>query len=250
MTIFYSILIFILGALFTSFFQVIAYRLPNHESIKGRSYCPSCHHQLRIVDIFPILGYIINKGRCHFCKETIPVSHILMEIIGGVVFTIAFLLFGFTLEFVVAIIFISVLLIESMSDHKYMIVIDRIWMIGLVPVIIIRIIQGDFLIYLLSSAVLFSILFLFAFLGKIVYKKDAFGGGDIKLYIFIGFCLTYQQGLFSLFLASLFGFIMGIARRNKMDQEIPFIPFIALGSIIAYFFGTAWLDWYMYMLGV
>ena len=185
MTIFYSILIFILGTLFTSFYQVIAYRLPNHESINGRSYCPSCHHQLRIIDIFPILGYIINKGRCHFCKELIPVSHLLMEIIGGVAFTIAFLLFGFTLEFVVAIIFISVLLIESMSDHKYMIVIDRIWMIGLVPVVIIRIIQGDFLIYLLSSTVLFSILFLFAVLGKLVYKKDAFGGGDIKLYIFI-----------------------------------------------------------------
>jgi len=250
MTLIYAIPIFILGALLTSFYQVIAYRIPNHESINGRSYCPSCHHQLRIIDIFPILGYIINKGRCHFCKEPIPISHLVMEIIGGALFALSFVLFGFTLELVVSFILISVLLIESMSDQKYMLVIDRIWMIGLVPVIIIRIIQGDFLIYLLSSAILFSLLIFFAVLGKLIYKKDAFGGGDIKLYIFIGFCLTYQQGLFSLFLASLFGFIYGIARRDKLNQEIAFIPFIALGSIIAYFFGSAWIDWYMYMLGV
>ena len=90
-----------------------------------------------------------------------------------------------------------------------MIVLDRIWIIGIIPVIAIRIIQGEFFTHLISSAVLFSILFLIAYLSQKIYKKDALGGGDVKLFIFIGFILTLGQGLLALFLTSLFGFIYG-----------------------------------------
>ena len=250
MIIFYSIFIFILGALFTSFYQVIADRIPNHESINGRSYCPSCHHQLRMIDILPIFGYLMNLGKCHFCQERIPISHLIMEMIGGLLFLGSYLVLGFTLEFMASIIMISVLLIESMSDQKYKIVLDRIWMIGIIPIIIIRIIQGDFLIYLLSSLVLFSTLYLLALLGRVIYKKEAFGGGDIKLYLLIGFCLTLQQGLLSLFIASLFGFIYGISRKNKMNHEIALVPFLFIGVLVSYFYGNVMIEWYLNLLGV
>ena len=64
MVILYSILIFILGSLLTSFFQLIALRLPNKESIMGRSYCPHCHHSLRLMDVMPMPGalYIALTG--------------------------------------------------------------------------------------------------------------------------------------------------------------------------------------------
>ncbi|MBN2299823.1 MAG: prepilin peptidase [Acholeplasmataceae bacterium] len=249
MIITYSILIFIFGTLLTSFFHVVALRLPNKESISGRSYCPSCHHQLRWVDIIPVLGFIINKGKCHFCKLPIPLSHLITEILGGLLYVFAFLSLGFNLEFIVAIIMISVLMIESISDGIYMIVIDRIWMIGILPIIVIRIIQGNSLSYALSAIIMFSMLYLFAWLGQKLYQKEALGGGDVKLYLFIGFCLTYQQGILSLFLASLFGLIYGITIKRKANSEIALVPFIFVGVIIAYFFGDLIIDWYLNLLG-
>ncbi|PKK97201.1 MAG: prepilin peptidase [Tenericutes bacterium HGW-Tenericutes-3] len=246
----YLPLIFIFGALLTSFFHVIALRIPNQESINGRSYCPNCHHQLRLIDIFPIFGYLINKGRCHFCKLPIPISHLLLEILGGGLFVFAYLMIGFELELVIALILISVFLIESISDAHYMIVIDRIWMIGIVPIIAIRIIEGDILKYLLSSVILFTILYGFAWLGKKMYHKEAFGGGDVKIYIFIGFCLTWTMGIFSLFIASLFGLLYGVSRKQKGSSEIPLIPFIFIGVLIAYFYGEVLINWYLNLLGV
>jgi len=250
MTLVYSILIFILGALLTSFFQLVAQRIPNHESINGRSYCPQCHHQLRLIDVFPIFGYLLNKGRCHFCKIKIPVAYLLLEILGGSLFVFSYLMIGFELELIIVIIMISVLLLESISDSLYMIVIDRIWIIGILPIITIRIIQGQFFEYLLSSVILFAILYMFAYLGKKMYHKDAFGGGDVKIYIFIGFVLIFKLGLLSLFLASLFGLIFGLIERKTAGSEIPLIPFIFAGVLISYFFGEMIIGGYLNLLGV
>lgn len=249
MTLVYSILIFMLGSLFSSFFQLVALRAPKKESISGRSYCPDCHHQLRWIDIFPILGYLVNKGECHYCKLPIPISHLILELLGGALFVFAYLMIGFELELIVAFIMISVLLIESISDVAYMIVIDRIWMIGMVPLIAIRIIQGNFFEYGLSSLILFAILFLFALLGKKMYQKEVFGGGDVKIYLFIGFCLTYQLGILSLFLAALFGLIFGLIRKQKASAEITLVPFIFTGVLIAYFYGSIMMNWYLNLLG-
>ncbi|MDO9628820.1 MAG: A24 family peptidase, partial [Acholeplasmataceae bacterium] len=112
----------------------------------------------------------------------------------------------------------------------------------------IRIIQGEFLTYLLSSAVLFSILFLIAYLSQKIYKKDALGGGDVKLFIFIGFILTIGQGLLALFLTSLFGFVYGMIKLRKKHQEFPLVPFIFLGVMISYLYGQDIINWYLSLL--
>lgn len=242
-----SIYIFIIGMLLSSFFGVIAMRIPNKESLMGRSYCPKCHHQLRFIDVLPLVGYFINKGRCRDCKETIPIIYLVIEVIGGLLFLGAYLLYGFTLSFVIAVILISVLMIESISDFEQMIVIDRIWMIGIIPLIVIHIIQKNILTHLLSSLILFAILYSISFIGSKVYKKEALGGGDVKLYIFIGFVLTWQQGLLSLFLASFFGLIFGLIFK-KQNKLMPLVPFIALGVMISFVFGHQMIDWYINLL--
>ncbi|MBU1144057.1 MAG: prepilin peptidase [Firmicutes bacterium] len=248
MTILYTSLIFIFGSLLTSFYLVLGERLPKNESINGRSHCDTCHHDLRWIDIIPIFGYLINKGKCHFCKSKIPICHLLLELLGGALFSISYLIYGFSFELAILLVFISVFMIESVSDRKYMIVLDRIWMIGIIPLIIIRIIQGEFLSYLISSAVLFSILFIIAYLSQKVYKKDTLGGGDVKLFIFIGFILTIGQGLLALFMTSLFGFIYGIIKLRTKHQEFPLVPFIFIGVMISYLYGQDIINWYLSLL--
>jgi len=131
-----------------------------------------------------------------------------------------------------------------------MIVIDRIWMIGILPIIAIRIIQGNSLDYALSALIMFTMLYLFAWIGQKIYHKEAFGGGDVKLYLFIGFCLTYQLGILSLFLASLFGLLYALLQGKKGNSEIALVPFIFVGVLIAYFFGETMIQWYLNLLGV
>lgn len=249
MEILYTILFFLLGITLTSFFQLIGERLPKSKSINGRSECDSCKHTLRWIDIVPVLGYLINLGKCHFCEKKIPISYLLMELIGGILFAISYLYLGFSLNLVIACIMLSVFIVETSSDVKYSTVIDTVWIIGLLFLVIIRIIQNNFLEYLLSASVLFFTLFAIASLGKAIYKKEALGGGDIKLYIFIGFLVTIWNGLLSLFLASVFALIYAIIKK-KRNTYIPLVPFISIAVVLTFFYGDSIINWYLNLFGM
>jgi len=250
MNLLYIILFFILGATLTSFYHLIGERIPKKISIAGRSYCNHCKKTLRFIDELPIIGYIINLGKCHFCKKPIPVKYLLYEIFGGALFLLSYITFGFTLELIVSLTLISVFLVEIVSDSLYQIVIDRVWIIGAVIVIITRSIQGVIWEYLLSGAILFSILFLIGFLGKKIAKKEALGGGDIKLYLFIGLAMNVWNSLLSLFLACIVALLFAIIRMKSLKKYIPLVPFIFVGVFIAYFYGDAIISWYLNLFGM
>jgi prepilin signal peptidase PulO-like enzyme (type II secretory pathway) len=229
---------------------VLAIRIPKKETLLGQSHCDHCEKNLRLIDVIPIIGFIINKGKCYNCKVNIGIKHLIYEIIGGFLFTLSFLLYGFTLDFYILIILLSVLIIESIADIDQLIVIDRIWMIGIIPILLIRILNQEIWAYLLSSAILFLLLLLIATLAKAYYKKDALGAGDVKLYIFIGLFLKFPEGVLSLFLASLFGLLYGIIFMKEKDKYLPLVPFISLSVYICYLYGSQMIDWYLNLLGM
>ena len=250
MEILYAILMFILGILLTSFYQLAADRLPKNETLMGRSHCDHCKTQLKWIDILPILGYIVNRGKSRCCHKKISICYPLFELLGGLIFAFTYLYAGFSFELLVILVLYSVLFIESLSDMKYTIVIDRVWMVGAVVLIIIRIIEGTWLTYLISSSILFVSLFLIAYLASKIYHKEALGGGDVKLFIFIGWVLTITQGFLSLFIASILGLIYGIIKLKKKSQAFALVPFIALGVVISYFYGDMLIEAYLSLLGM
>ncbi len=244
MTALIAIIVFLYGMIFLSFFDVLATRIPKGETLLGRSHCEHCDKQLKLVDVIPVLGFIINRGKCSTCHSPIPYYHPLIEIFGGLLFSIAYLFDGFTLPFWIAAIMISVLMIETIADIRYRIVIDRIWMLGLVPLMIIRIIQGSWVIHLISSVSIFVFLYLLAFIYQKATKKEALGGGDIKLYIFIGWLLTPVLSFLSLFLGSIFGLIYSVIKK-KGQTYIPLVPFLAIGVYLAYYYGEWLINGYL-----
>lgn len=251
MEILYSILIFYLGAIFAAFAHVLGVRLPKKEIITGKSYCDFCRTSLRLIDVLPIFGYIINRGKCYKCKNKISIIYPLVEIIGGILFLISYLLIKeFNWELFLVFTLITVLLIESISDIYHQIVIDSVWMIGAFIIAGIRLIQGEFLDYLLSAVILFAVLILLALLGKAIFKKEALGGGDIKLFILIGFSLTIYQGLLALFLSAVIGLIVALIYQIKPGKEMPFVPMISLATIICFWFGSDIISWYLNLLGM
>jgi len=85
-----------------------------------------------------------------------------------------------------------------------------------------------------------GILYLIALLGRGMFKREAMGGGDIKLISGIGCLLGAVNVLWVIFLASLMGAItggaLGITGKYKKFQEIPFGIYISLGAVLVFLF--------------
>lgn len=86
-----SIYFFLLGACLASFTACAAWRSSRGESVlKGRSHCDSCGHVLGLIDLLPILGWVIRGGKCHYCKAKIPATSCVAEFLTGCSFTFAY----------------------------------------------------------------------------------------------------------------------------------------------------------------
>jgi leader peptidase (prepilin peptidase)/N-methyltransferase len=89
--IWYEAVSFVLGLLFGSFLNVCISRLPRGESIvHPRSHCPQCGAPIRWYDNIPILSWVILRGRCRNCKQSIPWRYPAIELLTGIWFARAF----------------------------------------------------------------------------------------------------------------------------------------------------------------
>ena len=247
MTIMYILLFFIYGLVFGSFFNVVGLRLPKGESIvQPPSHCTVCNRNLTARDLVPVFSYVFLRGKCRGCGTKIHWVYPVMELITGLLFALAYIELGFSLELVVAILFISLLVIITVSDIAYMLIPDKILLFFLIPLIVVRVFSplSPWWDSILGAVVGFGVLFLVA-----VVSKGGMGGGDIKLFFVIGLVLGTMHSLLTLVLASLIGAVVGIitlriAKKGR-KTPIPFGPSIAAAAIITYFYGEAIVDWYV-----
>lgn len=247
MTIVYGILFFIYGIIFGSFFNVVGLRVPKKESIVSPpSHCTTCKRNLTAIDLIPVFSYVFLKGKCRGCKTNISPIYPFMEFATGVLFTLSYYLLGFGFELIISLLFISMLVIITVSDIAYMLIPNKVLLPFAVAILIGRFMSPltPWWDSLLGAAVGFLVLYLIALL-----SKGGMGGGDIKLFFVIGLVLGTVQTLITLFLAAFIGSIIGIIILNKMGQgrktPIPFGPSISLAAIITYFWGANLVDWYV-----
>ena len=92
-------------------------------------------------------------------------------------------------------------------------------------------------------------IFAIAVLGKLIYRSETLGGGDIKLLAAVGFVLGWKAVLIVLFMSALFGVIFSIGRKiiskKEMKGVIPFGPFLAMASAVCAFVGEPLFDAYL-----
>ena len=163
----------------------------------------------------------------------------------GVLFALSFYHFGFSGELVVALLFMSLLVIITVSDIAYMLIPNKVLLPFAVVLFVIRLFipLEPWWDSILGAVVGFLILFLIA-----VVSKGGMGGGDIKLFFVIGLALGTMQTLVTLFLAALIGSVVGmiILKRTGQGRKTPvaFGPSIAVAAVIAYFWGADLVGWY------
>lgn len=249
----YLISIF-LGAVVGSFLNVCIYRIPRNESIVfPGSHCPYCKKAIRFYDNIPVLSYLLLKGKCRYCNESISIQYPLVEGIGALVSLFLFIKFGFSLNYLFYFSFVSALIIITVIDLYHQIIPDVISLpgigVGLLGAFLIP--EINFLNALKGGILGGGSLFLLATLYQLLFKREGMGGGDIKLLAMIGAFLGWKAVILTILISSLIGSIMGIFiiifKGKDFKYAIPFGPFLAFGAVISLFFGQDLIRWYIYL---
>jgi len=264
---------FAIGSAIGSFLNVCIYRLPREMSVvTPPSHCPNCGQLLAWFDNVPILSYLLLGGRCRHCGVIISGRYALVELLTGLVFAGAIWRFSGDGEFAgaqaaVAMVLAAALLAASFIDIERQIIPDEITLPGIIvgciaglafprihemvdpvlgsdPVLgAVARIMNPHLFGLIASvfgaAVGAGFIYLAGLAGRLIFRKDAMGLGDAKLMALVGAFVGWRDVLLSIFIACLFGAVIGtailIARRRK-DTRIPFGPYLSLGAVFVLFF--------------
>ena len=259
-----GLFIFLFGLAVGSFLNVCIYRIPLPDvSIHSPrlSFCPECNETIKVHDNIPVLSYLILWGKCRYCKARISVIYPLVELATGALFLLMFYHFGLTLEFLLALVFIVVLLPISVIDVRYYIIPNVIiatgLILGVVIVCAIAYQRADvwYLLTRLIGAVTGGMaLWLIAVVGSAVLRKRAMGGGDIKLMALIGLFLgAWPQLVMVIAFSALSGAIVGsaliLSGRKSRQSPIPYGPFLAGAAVLVLLWGNKLWDMYLRFVG-
>ena len=232
---------FMLGAILGSFYYVVAYRIPKGESIiSPPSHCPNCNHRLGPLELVPIFSWLLQLGKCKNCKCNISIFYPLFEIVCGLLFGFSYLSFGFSLDLIVVLTFVSMIMIIILSDIYYMIISDGVLAFFSISLFIEMFIIYGYkyaLMHLLYGIISFFIMYSLKLLGDFIFKKESMGGGDIKLLFVFGLMFGWQMSIVSIFLSAIIGLpISLIVMRKNSEHVIPFGPYLGIASLIIVLF--------------
>jgi leader peptidase (prepilin peptidase)/N-methyltransferase len=241
----------IFGAAIGSFLNVVIDRLPEKRSIVSPpSHCDHCERKLNLLELIPILSYLILAGKCRTCKERIPLRNLFVEILTSVAFFLIWLQYDLSWQTLIYSIYVSLLILMGSIDLEH----QKIPNILVYPAIGIGLVMIPLLHLstpwmMLAGGILgFGVLFLIA-----VIAPGAMGMGDVKLVLFLGIILGFPEIVLTLFLAFVIGglvagILLALKKLGKKDT-IAFGPFLALAGFITLLYGSQILDWWLRRIG-
>ena len=257
--IFYYLIIFFIGLCIGSFLNCVIWRLFTKENfLISRSYCPKCRQILSWQDLIPVLSFIILKGKCRYCREKISYQYPLLEIATGLLFVLIFyfqtcFFNEFCFQNIVNLLYLWIiscfLIIIFTYDLKHFIIPNQV----IYPAIVIAFFYQLFNLWNFKPLLfpVFSAVFASAFFFSIVLISQGkwMGMGDVKLAFLMGLLLGFPQILLALFLAFLIGAIIGLSlimlKKKTLKSEVPFGPFLIIGTFIAMFWGEKIINLYL-----
>lgn len=237
------------GLVIGSFLNVCIYRIPKNKSIVWpSSFCPKCGKPIKFYDNIPVFSYILLWGKCRQCKAPISCQYPVVELLTGLLTVLFVWRWGLTPWTGVLLVAVYSLIILSVIDLELMIIPDRfslgLIVLGLAFSWLNPNFTGSgwsrFLESLLGAGVGFFGTLAVALLGYVMFKKEAMGGGDVKLMGGIGAFIGWPGVITTIVFASALGlvysvFLMIFKGKGKGDA-IPFGPFLSAGALINLFY--------------
>jgi leader peptidase (prepilin peptidase)/N-methyltransferase len=234
------------GAAIGSFVNVLAYRLPRHESlVKPRSRCPQCKTQIAGYDNIPVVSWMLLRGRCRHCSAPIPIRYPLVEALTALLFVAVGVRTGLEYTLLPALALTITLVAAAETDLEHHIIPNRLMATSAVAGLALWAIAdaGRLPENLIAGAAAGGFL-----LAAAVAYPAGMGMGDVKLGGVMGLYLgaSVAPALFIGFAAgALVGIAIVLARGGSArKQGVPFGPFLALGGIVALLYGPEIIDWY------
>ncbi len=236
------IFVIILGALWGSFANVCIIRMPQGKGvIVGRSFCVKCNKKIQWFDNIPIISYLLLKFKCRNCKTKISFQYFLVETISLINFLVLYLIFGISLNTLFLIILSVVFLIIFFIDLKHYIIPNSLtysmMILGFIKSFVPNLdpFFPNFLNSLIGGLLGYGIIWSIIYFYRQFKKKEGMGLGDAKLFAVIGFWFGWISIPFVIFLSSIIALLSVLPdllrSSKKLSSQIPFGPFIILGTI-------------------
>jgi leader peptidase (prepilin peptidase) / N-methyltransferase len=238
----------VLGAVLGSFLNVVAYRLPRHESlVKPASRCPSCGTPVKPYDNVPILSYLVLRGHCRSCSAPISARYPLVEALTAALCVGAVLVHHSAAGIALSVVLILLIVPVALIDLEHRIIPNRITALGAVLALVLGLVldpSGE-PARLLAAGCAGG----FLLLAALAYPAGM-GMGDVKLAGMMGLFLGAAVAP-ALFVALLSGVLTGtvvLARKGVREGRktaVPFGPFLAFGALLGVFLGQQLVDIYV-----
>lgn len=259
----FNLYVLFFGLAVGSFLNVCIHRMPQNKTLGGRSQCPHCKTLIRWYQNIPVLSFLFLKGRCGTCHQSISPRYVFVELLTSLLalatwtsvnhqilpFLLWFCFFG------------CPLIVISFIDLKERIIPDCISLPGIpISIAVILVVQWpqwkealqfSFLGILVGGGALLTLALIYYKLRK----KEGMGGGDIKLSAMLGGFLGWQGIFFVFFVSSILALVASIfiLLTQKKEHEtfvIPYGPFLAIASLIYFFYGSQIISNYFEFMGL
>lgn len=256
------IFVFLFGATIGSFLNVVIYRVPNNifyeekaiakqilgikednkafsknnsYSLLQPSYCPNCKTKLKYRHNIPILGWLILRGKCYFCKKKISCQYPIVEFITAILYVLIVYSFGFTAYSLSLLLLTTFFIPLFFIDAKHQILPDSLTLsllwIGIIINYygVITTLEASVWGAIIGYLSLWSVFWIY----KILTKKEGFGHGDFKLLAAVGAWFGYSMLLYTIFVSCIIGILIALITNisKKKTNVIAFGPSIILAVI-------------------
>ncbi|MDX8405565.1 MAG: A24 family peptidase [Mariprofundus sp.] len=244
-----------LGLLFGSFANVCVYRIPRRESIAlPASHCPACMHPIALTDNIPLLSWLLLRGQCRHCRQTISWRYPLLEGLMGLSWAGLAWHFGPVPELPVALTLFFLLWVLTFIDLETFLLPNVLTLPGIALGLLFSWWLGDWQSAVIGMIAGYSVFWLVNRLFLRVTGREGMGYGDFKLLAMLGAFLGWQALPFIILLSSVIGVVVGsiflwLSRRG-FRAEIPFGPYLAGAGMIWLLWGNEILRWYMHSAGM
>jgi len=257
------------GCAVGSFLNVCIWRLPRGMKVNEppRSICPECGQMIAWYDNIPLLSFLVLGGRCRHCGAAISWQYPVVEGITGILFALIYWRQGLVVgtgpdQLIIMMLLASLLVVASAVDMKFYVIPDEISVFGLVAGLFAGLLLPGLHVgvrpyhtftaltglrhldglmgSMLGAAVGGGMVFFFALVGELVFRREALGFGDVKLMAMVGAFLGWKVAVATFFISPFFGLFYGLPLLLlKGEHVMPYGPFLSGGAFIAMLFRTS-----------
>lgn len=246
---------FMFGCCIGSFLNVCIWRIPRGESIVSpASRCPKCGHWITALENIPIISWLALHGKCSSCKEPISPRYIIIEAVTGFLYLFLFLSFFFGNRVFIPgyFVLLPLLICCAMNDCELGIIPNEYTYFGIFAGLLCAFLVPygkwyHFLGSLFSVMTTGGIMALFAMAGKMIFKREALGWGDVKYLAMVSAFTGLPGVLFTILAGSFAGLLfhpMVCRLKRRKSRTLRFGPYLAFGTLIWLFAGSYLLKMY------